>query len=125
MTILDKKHKAISEKLLQLVGAEYDVDTPMDIIRKPQDPGKNVKYYTESRRVFFYLLKKHTTMTYRDIWLKLGTVSAPDAIHKYVLRAESDIKYNRNVEFTYQLKLIEREIIQFSQQWLDSLEPIN
>lgn len=118
MTIRDKKNKAICEKLLKYVSESYSIDNEFDIINKKKKAGNNFRTLSEPRRVFFYLVKKHTNMKYREINDKLGCTSPFDFISRLVRDMEVLLRNKKNIELIHQVKIIERDI----KKYIDDLD---
>ncbi len=121
MTIRDKKNKAVSEELLKLVAESFSIDNKFDIVKKGRIKGNGFRDMCIPRRIFFYLLKKHTDLKYREINDKLGCVTAFDHVYKMVAEVETLLRDKKNIEFIHQVKLIERDIKIYITTWQEAL----
>jgi|GEM_PF-5993891 len=121
LTIRDQKNKAISEKLLELVAENYSIIDKFDIIRKKMIKGNGFREMTEPRIIFLFLLKKHTNLSYREINIKLACVTTHSHIMILVVKAENKLRNKANMEFIYQVRIIERDLTLFIKEWNQEL----
>ncbi len=117
LTLRDQKNKAIAEELLSLVGESYLLVNSMDILRKKRQAGNEIMNLSEPKMVYFYLLKKHTDMSYREVEIKLSTSTDFEYIQSLVSKVEVKLRNKENSEFIVQVKIIERDILKFIANW--------
>lgn len=120
LTLRDQKNKFIASKLLNIVSESYSVNDELDIIRKKCEAGHKATI-GEPRMVYFFLLKKHTDLSYREMHHKLKCTNSPDQINKLIFKVEEKMRSKENIEFIYQVKIIERGIQVFIANWRKSL----
>lgn len=121
LTIRDQRNKAITEKLLELIAENYSIIDKFDIIKKRRIKGNGYREMSEPRILFFFLLKKYTSLTFREMKVKLGSVTPFDHASKMVVKAEKQLRNKANMEFIYQVRIIERDLKEFVVQWQDVL----
>lgn len=120
MTIKDLHNKKVAEKLLDLICGDYGVSKD-DILKAGKKKGSGYRAFTEPKWIFFYLLKKHSSMSYKETSNKLDTVHLPNTITDMVTRAEAEKKADRS--FYHQIKATEAKLLEYLKS--EPSEPIN
>lgn len=121
LTFRDQRNKAIAEKLLELIAENYYLSEKFDIIRKKRIKGNGYREMSEPRILFFFLLKKYSSLSFREMKIKLGCVTPFDLASRMVVKAEKQLRNKANMEFIYQVRILERDLKEFVTKWQDGL----
>ncbi len=104
-----------------MLSRNYFIEDEFDIIHLKKKAGSHYMEMSEPRRIFFFLLKKHTNMPYRKICMQLACTTSPAYINKLVMETEAKLRIKSNIEFIHQIGLIERDIVNFITTWRQTL----
>jgi len=120
-TIRDEKNKKISKGILDLVANDYCIVNSRDLLTKARVTGNGSRELSEPRHILFYLVKKHTDMTYAEIKNNFHCVTGTSHIYKMVKDTEITLRDKTKLEFYCQVKKIEKSVLQVVADWRRNL----